>query len=78
MVLGFFLPNVLELVILLALLLATVFWIWMLVDCATSKKLDGTNRIVWAIIICLASYLGAILYFCIVRSRRGNSGGSGV
>ncbi len=72
MVLGFFLPNVLELVILLALLLATVFWIWMLVDCATSKNLDGTNKIVWVIIICLASCLGAILYFFIVRSRRQN------
>ncbi len=72
MVLGFFLPNVLELVILLALLLATVFWIWMLVDCATSKNLDGTNKAVWVIIICLASCLGAILYFFIVRSRRQN------
>ena len=72
MVLGVFLPNVLELVILLALLLATVFWIWMLVDCATSKNLDGTNKTVWVIIICLASYLGAILYFFIVRSRRQN------
>ena len=54
----------------LVALLATAFWIWMLVDCAT-KEPSGTNdKVVWILVIVLTHLLGAILYFLIRRPQR--------
>lgn len=47
---------------LLALLLG-VFSMWMLVDCATSRGLGGTQKIVWVLIILFTSPIGAVIYF---------------
>ncbi len=39
------------------------FWVWMLVDCVRNPRLTDTERIIWAIVICLAHFLGALIYF---------------
>ena len=44
-----------------------VFWVWMIIDCATSKNLIGSDKIVWTIIIVFTLLVGAILYFFIAR-----------
>ena len=49
-------------------LLASVFWLWMLVDCLTSS-LPATEKLVWAIVIIFLHLLGAILYFALPRAR---------
>ena len=48
--------------------LATVFWIWMLVDCATREPAQGNDKVVWVIVIALTHILGAAIYF-LVRLR---------
>jgi hypothetical protein len=50
-------------------LLGTIFWIWMIVDCAT-KEPSGTDKIVWIIIIVLTHFLGALIYFIFRRPER--------
>ena len=50
-------------------LIATIFWIWMLVDAATSS-LAGTEKIVWILVILFLHVLGAILYYFIARKPR--------
>lgn len=52
---------------LLVILIAGIFWIWMIIDCATSKNLKGTDKVVWIVIILSTSVLGAGLYFCLAR-----------
>lgn len=55
--------------------LGFVFWIWMLIDCATNEPNEGNDKVVWIIIIALLNWLGALLYFFIRRPNRPPPGG---
>ena len=57
---GFFL------IFMLIALLASIFWIWMLIDCLTSS-LPSTEKLIWALVIIFLHMLGALLYFFIAR-----------
>lgn len=57
----------------LVILLLTIFWVWMLVDCITNEALDGTERLIWALVIFFSHFLGSTLYFLLVRNKRGAS-----
>ena len=48
----------------------SVFWIWMLIDCATKEDNQGNTKIVWIIIILLAHWVGALLYLLVRRRQR--------
>ncbi len=49
----------------------TAFWIWMLVDCAQAPEKPGSNdRVVWILVIVFTNWLGAVLYYFIVRQPR--------
>ena len=50
--------------------LSTIFWVWMLVECATKEPANGNDKIVWILIILLTHCLGALLYFFIRKPRR--------
>lgn len=45
------------------LIFGTIFWIWMLVDCARNKALPDTERVVWILVLVFTHLLGAIIYF---------------
>lgn len=66
--------GVFELLVVLAFfglaVLGTIFWIWMLIDCATKEPSTGTDKIVWVLIIALTHLLGAALYFFVRRPKR--------
>lgn len=51
-------------------LLAMIFWVWMLVDCAVNESSTGNDKIVWVIIVMFTHVLGAGLYLFIRRPRR--------
>lgn len=48
----------------------TVFWIWMLVDCAKHEPRKGNDRIVWVLVIALTHFVGALIYFFARRPDR--------
>ena len=48
----------------------TIFWIWMLVDCAKNEPKDATDRILWIVVIALTHLLGASVYFFARRPER--------
>ena len=58
-------------------LLGTIFWIWMLVDCALNEPGDGVNKVVWILIILFTHFIGALLYFIFRRCNREARPGSG-
>jgi hypothetical protein len=54
-------------------LLAAAFWIWMIVDCATNEPSDPANsstKTVWILVIVLAGWIGALIYFLVRRPER--------
>lgn len=57
-----------ELFILLVLGLGSVFWIWMIVECATKER--DPDRLVWIIIVVFTHVIGATIYFVVQRPRR--------
>jgi LPXTG-motif cell wall-anchored protein len=66
--------GVFELLLVLAffglVVLGTVFWVWMLIDCATKEPNTGNDKIAWVVIIALTHLIGAALYFFVRRPAR--------
>lgn len=49
-------------------ILLVIFWIWMIVDCAKRRFRKDTEKIIWIIAIALTNWIGALVYFIIIRS----------
>lgn len=48
----------------------TIFWIWMIVDCATNEPSQGNEKIVWILVIVFTHWIGALIYFAARRPDR--------
>jgi hypothetical protein len=55
---------------LLFCIVGTVFWVWMVIDCATNESRVGNNKAVWIIIMCVTQIFGAVLYYFVRRRAR--------
>jgi len=51
-------------------LAASIFWIWMLIDCLTKESSEGNDKLVWAAVIFFLHLPGAILYYFVRRPKR--------
>lgn len=70
-VIGFGIIELLFLVPLMLIgVLGTVFWIWMIVDCALHESSTGNDKIVWILVILFTHLIGALLYYFVRRPRR--------
>lgn len=47
-----------------------VFWIWMIVECATREPSQGNDKIVWIVIIVFTNWIGALIYYFVRRPQR--------
>lgn len=54
----------------LFVLAALVFWVWMLIDCATNEPSEGNDKIVWIVIIIFTSWIGGLVYYLVRRPER--------
>ena len=54
-------------------LLTSLFWLWMIIDCATSS-IDGTQKIVWLLVIIFLHFIGALVYFFVGRKASRGAG----
>ena len=48
-------------------LLFLIFWIWMIVDVAKRTFRSDIEKIVWLLIVVLANFVGAFVYFIVIR-----------
>ena len=48
----------------------TILWIWMLIDCATNEPSEGSDKIVWILVILFTHGLGALIYLLARRPER--------
>jgi prolipoprotein diacylglyceryltransferase len=68
---GFHLVELSVLFLLLLIgLLGTIFWLWMIVDCATHEPSEDQDKMTWMLLIVLTHFIGACLYFLIRRPAR--------
>jgi hypothetical protein len=51
-------------------LAGTMFWIWMIYDCATNEPSEGNDKIIWILIVLLTHVIGALIYFFARRPKR--------
>ncbi len=51
------------------ILLATVFWIWMLFHAILNRGLTNTEKVIWVLVVFFFHFLGALLYFLIGRPK---------
>jgi len=64
------------LILLLPLLLFAVifallgFWIWMIVDVADNKQLNGNDKLIWVLIVVLCNWIGALIYYLVQRPKQ--------
>jgi hypothetical protein len=66
---AFLFTGIIGLVFFALAIAATVFWIWMLIDCITNPRLQDTEKIVWVLVIVFTHIIGALIYFFIGRER---------
>lgn len=45
-------------------------WVWMIVDCVQNEPSDGNTKVVWILVIVLAGWIGALIYYFYRRPRR--------
>jgi len=48
----------------------TIFWIWMLIDCATKEPSTGNDKLIWILVILLTHLIGALIYYFVRRPQR--------
>lgn len=48
-------------------LIALVFWILMIVDCAKRKFKENNEKIVWLIVVIIGYWVGALAYYLVIR-----------
>jgi hypothetical protein len=51
------------------IIILEVFWLWMMFDVLTAK-MDGGNKLLWALVVFFFNLLGAVLYFFIGRKQK--------
>jgi len=52
------------------MMLASIFWLWILVDCITKEASEGNDKVAWIILIIFVPWIGAILYYFVRRPER--------
>ena len=63
------LGEVFFLLIALIGLAASVFWVWMIIDCATKEPAEGNDKLVWILIIVFTHWVGSPIYYFIRRPQ---------
>jgi hypothetical protein len=51
-------------------LLATIFWIWAIIDCATNEPAGGNDKLIWLLVIIFVHFVGALIYYFVRRPER--------
>lgn len=49
------------------ILLAIIFWLWMLIDCLQKEKFN--DKLIWILVLLFLFILGAILYYFLVKNK---------
>ena len=48
----------------------TIFWVLMIIECATKESSQGNNKLIWILIIIFTHWIGALVYYLVRRPQR--------
>ena len=48
----------------------TVFWVVMIIECATREPSGGNEKLIWILIIIFTHWIGALVYYFVRRPQR--------
>jgi Phospholipase_D-nuclease N-terminal len=48
----------------------TIFWVLMIIKCATKESSQGNNKLIWILIIIFTHWIGALVYYLVRRPQR--------
>lgn len=51
-------------------LAVTIFWLWMLTDCASNEPSEGNDKLTWILIILFVPFFGSVIYYFVRRPQR--------
>ena len=51
-------------------ILATLFWIWVIIDCLTKEPSEGNDKVAWVLLILMLPWIGALIYYFVRRPQR--------
>lgn len=51
-------------------ILATIFWLWVLVDCLTKEPSTGNDKVAWVLFVLMVPVIGALIYYFVRRPER--------
>ena len=51
-------------------LAASVFWVLMIIECATKEPAEGNDKLIWILIIVFTHWIGALIYYFVRRPQR--------
>ena len=51
-------------------LAVTIFWLWMLTDCASNEPSEGNDKLTWILIILFVPFFGSVVYYFVRRPQR--------
>jgi len=51
-------------------LAVTIFWLWMLTDCASNESSEGNDKLIWILIILFVPLFGSVIYYLVRRPQR--------
>ena len=49
---------------------ASVFWVVMIIECATKEPAEGNDKLIWILIIVFTHWIGALIYYFVRRPQR--------
>lgn len=49
---------------------ASVFWVFMIIECATKEPAEGNDKLVWILTIVFTHWIGALVYYFVRRPQR--------
>jgi hypothetical protein len=64
------LTMIFHLLIAALLLAACVFWVFMIIECATKEPASGNGKLIWILIIIFTHSIGALIYYFVRRPQR--------
>ena len=51
-------------------ILSSIFWIWMVVDCAQRNFKKKNDKIIWILIVVLLHIVGALIYYFVIKRKK--------
>ena len=56
-------------VALIIVIIAIVFWVWMLAECLRKNFKKDMDKLTWVIVLLFTNILGAILYYFMIKKK---------